>query len=104
MLTERIDPQSGSSFLKGFAGQHHGWLVTLQRNGDVIAEGEPLIDVSTDGESITINGHRIDGATDLVVDRTSPGAISALRILTPSGETSIRFRTAIAPELVDGIA
>jgi hypothetical protein len=114
MPTEKIDAGSWAAFLEGFAAQHRGWLITVEQSGDrrVIIGEEPLLDVRLDDGSIEISAgrddrdrvsHRVEGVTDLLVDRVGADAIAALRIVTPSGETEIRFRITISPELVDGM-
>ncbi len=113
MPAERIDARSWAAFLEGFAAQHHGWLITVEQcDHRVIIGEEPLLDVRLDDGSIEISagrddrdrvGHRVEGVTDLFVDRVGADAISALRIVTASGETVLRFRITISPELVDGL-
>jgi hypothetical protein len=118
MPTERIDATSRSAFLEGFSGQHRGWLVTVEQTGargnrSIFIDELPVWDVSIDGDAIEIAAgtddddrvsHRIDGVTDLLVDRIGADAIAAVRIVAASGETVIRFRVVISPELVDGMA
>jgi hypothetical protein len=119
MPTERIDATSRGAFLEGFAGQHRGWLVTVEQidgrgNRSIVIDEQPLWNVGIDGDAIEIDAgtdddadrvrHRVDGVTDLLVERVGEGAIAAVRIVTASGETVIRFRVVISPELVDGMA
>ena len=117
MPRERIEPASWAPFLEGFAGQHRGWLVTVAQTGSagnqrVVIDQQPLLDVAIDGDAIEISTgiedsghsrHRIDNVTDVLVDRAGGDAVAALRIVSRSGETLIRFRVVISPELVDGM-
>lgn len=117
MPSEQIDAGSRQAFLDGFAGQHRGWLITVERvdrvgNREILIDGLPLRSVGTDGAAVTIAAGtdddeervRVDGVTGVVVERVERDAISMLRFVTPSGETILRFRTVISPELVDGVA
>lgn len=47
---------------------------------------------------------RVVGASELRVRETAPEAIESLTIDSALGQTTIRFRTAIPPQLVDGVA
>jgi hypothetical protein len=107
MSAERIEPDSWASFLRGFSAQHQGWLVTVSNDG-VVIDDMPLESVQIDAEgdaTIVVHdgSHGVRGVTDVFVDRAAGGAIAALRLVTKDGEASIRFRTVIAPELVDGM-
>jgi hypothetical protein len=113
MPVERIDEKSRNSFLEGFSAQHRGWLITVETisaNGEleVVIDDSPLESVRADGDAIEIvagtSTHRVGDVTDLLVDRVQGDAIESVRIVAPSGETILSFRTVIPPELVDGIA
>jgi hypothetical protein len=54
------------------------------------------------GDTATIQVRVIDAA-ELRIEETAPEAVESLTIDAPVGETTIRFRTAIPPQLVDGI-
>lgn len=119
MPTQSIDAQAQKEFLEGFSGQHRSWLVTVEAidaDGEpvTVIDGLPLQQVSVDDEgAITIaagadddeerRSHRVSGPIDLLVDRVDSGPISGLRLVTSSGETIVSFRTAMPPELVDGM-
>jgi hypothetical protein len=113
MPTERIEAHSRNAFLEGFSVQHRGWLITVEQadsrgNRRVLVSEQPLLEVRIDGDAIDVSAgddsFRIDGVTDLLVDRADEDAIAAVRIVSETGETTIRFRTVISPTLVDGVA
>ncbi|MBK5259393.1 MAG: DUF5335 family protein [Thermoanaerobaculia bacterium] len=116
-MSERVIPrQSWSEFLSAFSGQHYGWLVTIEiREGDgamhTVADERPLKKIAFEGnddieivvgDTGTIH-ERIAGATELRVHESAPEAIESLTIDSPIWQTTIRFRTAIPPVLVDGV-
>ena len=116
-MTERVIPKnSWSEFLRAFSGRHHGWLVTIEvreRGGatQTVAEERPLMKVALTGDDKieilagdtgTIYG--VVGASELRVRETEPEAIESLTIDSALGQTTIRFRIAIPPQLVDGVA
>lgn len=116
-MTERvITKDSWREFLRAFSGQHHGWLVTIEvrEHGgatQTVAEERPLMKVALTGDDKieilagdtgTIYG--VVGASELRVRETEPEAIESLTIDSALGQTTIRFRIAIPPQLVDGVA
>ena len=116
-MTERVIPKdSWREFLRAFSGRHHGWLVTIEvreRGGatQTVAEERPLMKVALTeddkieilaGDSGTIYG--VVGASEFRVRETAPEAIESLTIDSALGQTMIRFRIAIPPQLVDGVA
>ena len=117
-MTERVIPKdSWREFLRAFSGRHHGWLVTIEvreRGGatQTVAEERPLMKVALTGDDkIEIlagdTGMIYDGvvgASELRVRETAPEAIESLTIDSALGQTTIRFRIAIPPQLVDGVA
>jgi hypothetical protein len=117
MPVERIDARSRNAFLEGFSGQHRGWLITVEEtdvrgNRRRLISEQPLLEAHSEGDSIEISAgadnecvrKRIDGVTDLLVDRADADAIAAVRFITATGETTLRLRTVISPSLVDGAA
>ena len=116
-MTEQVIPKdSWREFLRAFSGRHHGWLVTIEvreRGGatQTVAEERPLMKVALTGDDKieilagdtgTIYG--VVGASELRVRETAPEAIESLTIDSALGQTTIRFRIAIPPQLVDGVA
>lgn len=116
-MGERVIPkESWSEFLSAFSGQHHGWLVTIEvreRDGatDTVADERPLKKIALEGnddieivvgDTGTIH-ERIAGASEVRVHESAPEAIESLTIDSPICQTTIRFRTAVPPVLVDGV-
>ena len=112
MIRELPDSE-WESFLTSFTMQHERWLVTVESvrgwHRQIETRDEPLegLTVRTDrGIVITAGGERfvIDDAKHLRV-ASENGVDQALEIEGSGGNlTRIAFRSAIAPELVDGIA
>ena len=111
-----------SSRLNEFTAIHEGWLVSL----DVLApdlgaqpafENLPLLGIAADslnddgtvsvsvvrmtGEHFT---HVMNGIERIWIDRTPDGADAALEFESSGSRTILRFRAAVRPETVDGIA
>jgi hypothetical protein len=122
-MTSREIPRSEwSSFLDGFASQHQGWLANLdwRQHGDgrvAVFYERPLDQIHFDTEGngrIALVFGRADGPqVTEVVDaptrirflETTPGAHAGLEIESANGtELVMRFRSAMPPEMVDGIA
>jgi len=115
-MTEQVIPKnSWSEFLGAFSGRHHGWLVTIEvreRGGatQTVAEERPLMKVALTGDDKIeiLAGDTgtiyVVGASELRVRETAPEAIESLTINSALGQTTIRFRIAIPPQLVDGVA
>jgi hypothetical protein len=120
MTTDEIRPPEWREFFDTFSRAHDGWLVTLEVLGDLGAQEEarelPLKGVTAEelshGGSISImvgHGdqiltHTVAQPTRVQVERTEDGAEAAVQIESKTGEkTLLRFRSAVAPELVDGM-
>lgn len=116
-MGERVIPkESWSEFLSTFSGQRHGWLVTIEvreRDGATrtVANEQPLKKIALEGnddieivagDTGTIHDCIAD-AFELRVHETAPEAIESLTIDSPIGRTTVRFRIAISPQLVDGV-
>src|SRR3954462_1851285 len=118
-----IPREEWTGFMDSFSRQHEGWLVTVEVLGreigaQVEAEGKPLEgitaelkDGSEDLISITVGvtpkervTHNITGPTHVRIEQSENGADMALQIQSSEGETTlVRLRSAMLPELVDGI-
>jgi len=107
------------SYLEKFALRHKAWLATVEerpRQGSarVCASNRPLESLTAEplgaGMRIVIgfgdagDTLRVEPAHALRVEETPRGEELGLEIETPRGETIMRFRTAVLPEEVDGIA
>jgi hypothetical protein len=104
--------------LDAFSRAHQAWLITLECSrpdaGPVILmRNVPLLGVFDDDTRLVIATADHGGHADHVVPHpvtvqrqfTSGGATLGLDIETHGGErVRLRFRSAIAPELVDGVA
>jgi hypothetical protein len=110
-------------FLDSFSRQHEGWLVTVELFGaDIGAQVEarelPLEGVTADltggGEdtiSIALGKSAEEHVTHIItapervrLEQTTEGANAALQIESAGGVTTLlRFRSAVLPEMVDGI-
>lgn len=124
MQTREILRNEWRTFFDQFSRQHEGWLATIEVLGlDVGAQEEahelPLVGVSLssegrEAETISIDvgtapddhvSHVIDDATRIWLEQTDEGADVAMAIEDRDGtKTILRFRTAVAPEFVDGVA
>ncbi len=117
-----IAPREWISFLDGFSRQHEGWLATLEvataagKLTEVVnrrlrgvsidhADGHQRAYVEigdTSGESLT---HTVESPTRIRFRRTQAGAHEGLEIESADGSrTIVRFRSAMLPETLDGIA
>jgi Family of unknown function (DUF5335) len=111
-----IEPGEWISFLDGFSRQHEGWLATVEVATAVAnrrlrgvsidhADGHQRAYVEmgdTPDETLT---HTVEGPTRIRFRRTRAGAHEGLEIESADGSTTIvRFRSAMLPEMLDGIA
>jgi len=120
MTTEEIRPSQWREFFDAFSRAHEKWLATIEVLGPMGAQEEarelPLMGVTAEEQShggaieITVGDgdqtltHSIGEPTRVQVERTSEGAEAAVQIESKSGErTLLRFRSAVSPELVDGM-
>ena len=122
MPTRYIPRDEWTSFFDGFSLQHREWLVSIEvLSSDIGAQVEarevPLQGITADlrdgGEDIIsiIVGripeehltHNIYAPTHVRLKQTKDGADEALEIESPNLVTLLRFRSAVLPEMVDGI-
>jgi hypothetical protein len=111
-----------NNFLQSFARRHESWLVVFEtaegparrsaqtgqlRLKSIAVEeegaGTKLIFIEGETEESVVS-HVIRNPTRISVTQTDEGADESLLINTRSGSTRLRFRSAILPELVDGVA
>jgi hypothetical protein len=123
MQTLEIPREAWVHRLNEFTSIHDGWLVSLDVLGpDIGAQPQvdnlPLLGISADRSnhdgtiavSVGRSGtdqftHIIHAVTHILVERTDEGADAALQIQSADGNTTIvRFRSAVLPETVDGVA
>src|SRR6267142_5925399 len=109
-------------FLQGFSRRHHGWLVTLETHDLKTAENVafrfmPLQSITLDLEdeknpriNVTVRSDEKEikqiffRPSRLVLYRSDRGDEEAIQIVSINTSTTVRFRVAMAPELVDGVA
>jgi hypothetical protein len=119
---EEVESSDWISFLDGFSRQHEGWLASI----DVATPGGKLTEVvnrrlrgvsidhadgmqrayvevgDTPDQCLT---HVVERPRRITFRRTRAGAHEGLEIESADGNTTIiRFRSAMLPEMLDGIA
>lgn len=106
-----ILPSDWSGFLRSFADRHASWLVRLSGTLDTPADYVALreLRLGEDGDLVVCVGDAEDPTelrfTDpriIRVELSAAGIERGLWIEGREGELTLGFRTAIAPELVDG--
>lgn len=110
-------------FFDGFSRQHEGWLAAVEVFGaDIGAQvearelpfagitaefkgsGENMISLLLGEEAEDHVTHTISRPTHVRLEQTAEGANAALQIESADGTTTLlRFRSAVLPEMVDGI-
>ena len=123
MSTREIPRDDWPEFLDGFSLQHAGWLVTIELldpdlGAQTLAREIPLAGITADlrgagkGEITIIAGragedhvtHGIVEPVRVFLLQNPEGADEALEIEAPGDvRTIIQFRSAVRPEMVDGI-
>lgn len=117
METEFIPSAAWGEFLTSFSRAHRGWLITVESaraDGGTIRQlhGVPLVGVFSESGQLVIAAEREQQRVERVLEQpvsllrryTSNGASVGLDIDTAKGEhVTLRFRSAIPTELVDGI-
>ena len=118
-----IPREEWAEFLDGFSRQHEGWLVTVEVLGEEVgaqveAEEKPLDGVTAalqlggeDSISITVGRtpaervtHNIAAPTHVRIEQAENGADMALQIESSGGATTlVRLRSAMLPEMLDGV-
>ena len=118
-----IPREEWAEFLEGFSRQHEGWLVTVEVLGEEVgaqveAEEKPLDGVTAalqlggeDSISITVGRtpaervtHNIAAPTHVRIEQAENGADMALQIESSGGATTlVRLRSAMLPEMLDGV-
>src|SRR5688572_25306210 len=122
MSTLEIPHDEWAAFFEGFSRRHQGWLATVEVFGsDIGAQVEarelPFEGITADlkqddGNSISIFigktpdehvTHMILAPTHVRLKQTEAGADEALEIESATETTLLRFRSAMPPEMVDGM-
>lgn len=114
MPIETIPPTRWRDFLDSFNRVHRGWLITVDSPAGIglLMRDVPLASILFEDEDIVIEAamdrqhvdHVVKGPVALRLERTADGADRQLEIVGNEGNVvRVRFRSAIRPELVDGI-
>jgi hypothetical protein len=108
MSTRRIPPESWPSFFDSFTRQHQGWLVTIDTDSGRVAEEEPLEEARARRDEIEIlagTRYRVPHPSIVTVTTAEDddSAIDHIEIESGSEKLTLRFRSAMNPELVDGL-
>lgn len=122
MRAKEIPRSEWASFLESFATQHRGWLVNLERRQHgggrlALLYDRPLDEIHIDvqgsaGIALVFGRAEEERMTEAVENpsrirflETKPGAHAGLEIQSVDGTSLVmRFRSAMPPEMVDGIA
>ena len=123
MSTREIQRGDWPAFFDGFSRQHLGWLSTIEvldsQGAQVQVREQPLAGITAEPKSArgstpvsiligtapdTHIAHTIPDAAHVRVEEMESGAIEMLEIEAVGGATTrLRFRSTVAPELVDGV-
>ena len=122
MPVQTIPQAEWSGFLKAFTRRHEHWLVTIEthdlKTGEIVASRfMPLQSVQLDLEdqknpriNVTVRSdekeikHIFFRPSELILDVSDDGNDKAIRVTSVNTVTTIRFRVAASPELLDGVA
>jgi hypothetical protein len=122
MPTQEIPRNDWNNFFNVFSKQHEGWLATLEVFAPDIGAQEEAREMPLEGISLASEGsvdaiaislgktpenhltHTITKPEHVWLDQTSEGANAALEIESENqNKTLLRFRSAMPPEMVDGV-
>ena len=108
MNSSEIPSGQWKAFLEQLGRDHRAWLATVEQAESLQARDQPLESISVgDDVEIRIGGKllRVSGPRTVRVERTTEGATSAFQIDDSTGRRlTLRFRVAVAPGALDGIA
>ena len=117
-----IPPEEWMEFLEAFSERHRRWLVRIEIHDveteeDVGSEYMPLHGIELDMEdsanpriNVTIDSdhklikHVLFRPSHLILHLSAGGADESLHIQSLNTSTTIRFRAAVLPDVVDGVA
>jgi len=121
MTITEIPRDEWVNFFYGFNQRHKGWLVNTEIVGDEVPgqiqarqlpfEGiTPELGVGADEIELVVGerpdqhlSHTVKSPTHIYLQQTPEGADEWLEIRSTSGTVVMRFRSAILPEMVDGL-
>jgi hypothetical protein len=117
-----IPEEQWAEFLEGFSGRHRGWLVTLKthdvQTGETVDSRymplssieldtedakNPRINVSVKSDNKLVK-HVFFRPSGLTLHLSKDGAEESIDIESMNTSTTVRFRAAVLPDLVDGVA
>jgi hypothetical protein len=108
MSVREIPTREWPAFLDKLGREHRAWLATVDRGGRVEAREQPLESIAADSGIDIHIGHKaihIDEPQAVRVEETPEGATQTLQIDDATGRRlTLRFRIAVAPGALDGIA
>lgn len=108
MIVREIPSREWPAFLAKLGREHRAWLATVERSGLIQAREEPLESISArDGIEIRIGNQAIRVAEPRAVrvEETVEGSAQALEVDDArGGRLTLRFRVAVAPGALDGMA
>jgi len=121
MPIREIPREEWASFFDSFNRQHQGWLVStemLDHEIDHLIEARelplegitPKLGDGADQLEIAVGrttkahlSHTVNSPTRVYLQQTVQGADELLQIRSSSGTLVLRFRSAVLPEMVDGL-
>jgi hypothetical protein len=123
MPTKEIPREEWSNFFDVFSRQHEGWLATLEIFGPEVGAQEEAHELPLEGISLASGGNETDAVAislgktpedhvthtvtkpeHVWLEQTSGGANAALEIESEDqNKALLRFRSALLPEMVDGV-
>jgi hypothetical protein len=121
MTTTEIPRNEWVNFFYGFNQRHKGWLVNTEIVGDedhghiqarqLPFEGiTPELGAGADEIEVVVGerpdrhlSHTVKSPTHIYLHQTPEGADESLEIQSTSATVVLRFRSAILPEMVDGL-
>jgi hypothetical protein len=108
MSVREIPIREWPAFLDKLGREHRAWLATVDRGGRIEAQEQPLESIEAGaGIDIRIGSKAIhvDDPQAVRVEETPEGAAKALQIDDATGHRlTLRFRVAVAPGALDGLA
>ena len=122
MPTQEIQRNEWVSFFDSFSRRHRGWLVTVEIMDPEIGDQTEARDLPLEGITAELNERGTDQIEIIVGNQadnhvsnsvvapkqvwlksSDEGADEVLEIKRENGTVLIRFRSAVLPELVDGL-
>src|SRR5436190_18201544 len=122
MCTPVVPHGEWHEFLRSFTSRHKGWLISIEthdlKTGETVASRFVRLESVEldleDAKNPRINVNVRDGQkeirhilfrpSDLTLQISKDGNDQGLRIVSINTVTTVRFRIATSPELVDGVA